>query len=100
MTNHNPQTPDPAAFERHHCPHCGRTSRHHVTRDRVPAPVLWCLSCFHVHIEGGDAGDQASGGVGRLTGNQGASLSNHYKKIIRPPRCGNPGSGKIHPMSF
>jgi len=39
-------------YEIQRCPACGRMSRHRATRDRVLAPVLWCLSCFHVHIEG------------------------------------------------
>ncbi|CCG40180.1 hypothetical protein [Magnetospirillum molischianum] len=32
------------------CPHCGRRTRHSVTRERVLVPVLWCLSCFHTHM--------------------------------------------------
>lgn len=35
----------------HHCPHCGRRTRHAVVRERVLAPALWCLSCFHLHVE-------------------------------------------------
>ncbi|WP_068437630.1 hypothetical protein [Magnetospirillum sp. XM-1] len=34
-----------------HCPHCGRRTRHSVVRERVLAPVLWCLSCFRTRIE-------------------------------------------------
>lgn len=41
--------------EFHHCPACGRRTRHRVSRDRKLAPVLWCQSCFHVHVEGGEA---------------------------------------------
>jgi uncharacterized Zn finger protein len=37
--------------EFHHCPACGRRTRHRVSRDRKLAPVLWCQSCFHVHME-------------------------------------------------
>lgn len=38
--------------EFHHCPACGRRTRHRVSRDRKLAPVLWCQSCFHVHVQG------------------------------------------------
>lgn len=34
-----------------HCPHCGRRTRHAVVRERVVAPVLWCLSCFRTRVE-------------------------------------------------
>jgi hypothetical protein len=34
-----------------HCPHCGRRTRHSVVRERVLAPVLWCLSCFRTRVE-------------------------------------------------
>jgi len=39
-----------------HCPHCGRMTRHSVVRERVLAPVLWCLSCFHARV-GNDGHD-------------------------------------------
>ncbi len=29
-----------------HCPHCGRRTRHSIVRERVLAPVLWCMGCF------------------------------------------------------
>lgn len=45
--------------EVHFCPHCGRKTRHSVTRERVLMPVLWCLSCFHTHM-GDIDGDGAS----------------------------------------
>ncbi|CAA7616308.1 hypothetical protein MCP1_180086 [Candidatus Terasakiella magnetica] len=35
-----------------HCPHCDRRTRHSVVRERVLAPVLWCLSCYRMHLEG------------------------------------------------
>jgi uncharacterized Zn finger protein len=38
--------------EFHHCPACGRRTRHRASRDRKLAPVLWCQTCFHVHMEG------------------------------------------------
>lgn len=41
----------PEKDEFHHCPSCGRRTRHRVSRDRKLAPVLWCQSCFHVHVE-------------------------------------------------
>ncbi len=41
----------PEQDEFHHCPACGRRTRHRVSRDRKLAPVLWCQSCFHVHME-------------------------------------------------
>lgn len=34
-----------------HCPHCGRETRHSIVRERVLAPVLWCLSCFRTRVE-------------------------------------------------
>jgi uncharacterized Zn finger protein len=34
-----------------HCPHCNRRTRHSVVRERVLAPVLWCLSCFRTRVE-------------------------------------------------
>lgn len=37
--------------ELHHCPACGRHTRHRVSRDRKLAPMLWCQSCFHVRVE-------------------------------------------------
>ncbi len=37
--------------EFHHCPCCARRTRHHVSRERKLAPVLWCQSCFHVRME-------------------------------------------------
>ncbi|MCR6631839.1 MAG: hypothetical protein NVV74_18325 [Magnetospirillum sp.] len=37
--------------EFHHCPACQKRTRHRVCRDRKLAPVLWCQSCFHVHVE-------------------------------------------------
>ncbi|OAN54102.1 hypothetical protein A6A04_12730 [Paramagnetospirillum marisnigri] len=33
-----------------HCPHCGQLTRHSIVRERVLAPVLWCLGCFHTRI--------------------------------------------------
>lgn len=33
-----------------HCPHCGHRTRHSIVRERVLAPVLWCLGCFHTRI--------------------------------------------------
>jgi hypothetical protein len=36
------------------CPHCGQRARHSIVRERVLAPVLWCLNCFHTRI-GDDA---------------------------------------------
>jgi len=33
-----------------HCPHCGRRTRHSIVRERVLAPVLWCLGCFHTRV--------------------------------------------------
>lgn len=38
-----------------HCPHCGQLTRHSIVRERVLAPVLWCLGCYHTRI-----GDDAS----------------------------------------
>ncbi|ARJ67151.1 hypothetical protein WV31_16490 [Magnetospirillum sp. ME-1] len=38
-----------------HCPHCGRRTRHSVVRERVLAPVLWCLSCFGTRVEAVEA---------------------------------------------
>lgn len=49
--------------EFHHCPACTRRTRHRVSRDRKLAPVLWCQSCFHVHMEApqdGQAKEQAA----------------------------------------
>ncbi|HTH18161.1 MAG TPA: hypothetical protein VL974_16000 [Magnetospirillum sp.] len=51
--------------EFHHCPACGRRTRHRVSRDRKLTPVLWCQSCFHVHMEAAPdkkerAGEQAA----------------------------------------
>lgn len=42
--------------EFHHCPVCSRRTRHRVSSDRKLAPVLWCQTCFHVHVraEGDD----------------------------------------------
>jgi len=42
------------------CPHCGRLTRHSVTRERVLVPVLWCLSCFHTHMGENDSDPSAS----------------------------------------
>jgi uncharacterized Zn finger protein len=50
----------PTQDEFHHCPHCGRRTRHAVARERVLAPTLWCLSCFHLRVE---AAETAVGGV-------------------------------------
>lgn len=47
----------PAHDDFRHCPHCGRRTRHSIVRERVLAPVLWCLGCFHTRI--GD--DEPSG---------------------------------------
>jgi hypothetical protein len=41
----------PTLDEYCHCPHCNRRTRHSVARERVLAPVLWCLSCFRTRIE-------------------------------------------------
>ncbi|WP_096701557.1 hypothetical protein [Magnetospirillum sp. 15-1] len=41
----------PTLDEYCHCPHCGRRTRHSVVRERVVAPVLWCLSCFRTRVE-------------------------------------------------
>ena len=43
--------PQNGSDEFHHCPACGRRTRHRVSRDRKLAPVLWCQTCFHVHVE-------------------------------------------------
>jgi len=40
----------PARDEMRLCPHCGRLTRHRVTRERVLAPVFWCLACFGVRV--------------------------------------------------
>ena len=40
----------PAHDDFRHCPHCGRRTRHSIVRERVLAPVLWCLGCFHTRI--------------------------------------------------
>ena len=37
-----------------HCPQCDRRTRHSIVRERVLAPVLWCLSCFRTRVEGLD----------------------------------------------
>ena len=50
----------PDAIEHLHCPECGRKTPHRVSRDRVVAPVLWCLSCFHLHVESKDDPHAAS----------------------------------------
>lgn len=53
----------PEKDEFHHCPSCSRRTRHRVSRDRKLAPVLWCQSCFHVHVEAapiGQAQEQAA----------------------------------------
>jgi hypothetical protein len=39
-----------AKDEFRHCPHCGQLTRHSIVRERVLAPVLWCLGCFHTRI--------------------------------------------------
>lgn len=36
--------------EFHHCPACARRTRHRIAYERVLAPVMWCQSCFHVHV--------------------------------------------------
>jgi ribosomal protein L37AE/L43A len=37
--------------EFHHCPQCRRRTRHRVSKgERKLAPVLWCQTCFHVHM--------------------------------------------------
>lgn len=41
----------PCTDEFHHCPACNRRTRHRASRDRKLAPVLWCQTCFHVHVE-------------------------------------------------
>ncbi|MDO8607635.1 MAG: hypothetical protein Q7R40_13945 [Phaeospirillum sp.] len=40
----------PAHNDFRHCPHCGRRTRHSIVSERVLAPVLWCLGCFHTRI--------------------------------------------------
>jgi uncharacterized Zn finger protein len=45
----------PTQDEYCHCPHCGRRTRHSVVRERVLAPVLWCLSCFRTRVEAAEA---------------------------------------------
>lgn len=50
MTHDDTARVTPVTIERHFCPGCGRVTRHHVTRARVPAPVLWCLSCYHLQV--------------------------------------------------
>lgn len=45
----------PTLDEYCHCPHCGRRTRHSVVRERVLAPVLWCLSCFRTRVEAVEA---------------------------------------------
>lgn len=47
----------PDKDEFHHCPACARRTRHRVSRDRKLAPVLWCQSCFHVHMEAPQDGE-------------------------------------------
>lgn len=51
----NPQDQD----EFHHCPACGRRTRHRVSRHRKLAPVLWCQHCFHVHVQAAGGSSQA-----------------------------------------
>ena len=53
------------------CPHCGQRTRHSIVRERVVAPVLWCLSCFHARV--GDVG-----GAG-LTPPPGAEAGQEYR---------------------
>jgi hypothetical protein len=37
--------------EYHHCPQCRRRTRHRVSRgERKLADVLWCQTCYHVHM--------------------------------------------------
>ncbi|NFV80194.1 hypothetical protein [Magnetospirillum aberrantis] len=48
---HSPSGAFQNGDEFHHCPACGRRTRHRVSRERKLAPVLWCQSCFHVHVE-------------------------------------------------
>ncbi|MFD2233755.1 hypothetical protein [Phaeospirillum tilakii] len=48
-----------AQDEIHLCPQCGQPTRHRVVRERVLAPVLWCLRCFHARIEA-DGADEGS----------------------------------------
>ncbi|MFD2232707.1 hypothetical protein [Phaeospirillum tilakii] len=50
----------PDGIEHVHCPECGRKTPHRVSRERVVAPVLWCLSCFHLHVERKDESHGAS----------------------------------------
>ena len=40
----------PAHNDFRHCPHCNRRTRHSIVSERVLAPVLWCLGCFHTRI--------------------------------------------------
>ena len=42
-----------------HCPHCGKRTRHSIVSERVLAPVLWCLACFHTRL-GDDSGEPAA----------------------------------------
>ncbi|RAU22014.1 hypothetical protein CU669_09970 [Paramagnetospirillum kuznetsovii] len=50
----------PAKDEYCHCPHCNRETRHSIIRERVLAPVLWCLSCYRTRV-GFDVQPSASG---------------------------------------
>ena len=56
-----------------HCPHCGRRTRHSIVRERVLAPVLWCLGCFHTRI--GDDEMAAPHPVARPDAGQGFRLA-------------------------
>ena len=55
-TTKRPQNVAEAQDEIHLCPQCGHPTRHRVIRERVLAPVLWCLRCFHTRIEPAAAG--------------------------------------------
>lgn len=48
--------------EFHTCPACRSRTRHHVTRQRVLAPVMWCQGCFHMwHKSAPEVLDSPSG---------------------------------------
>lgn len=48
-----------ATIEIHDCPMCQQRTRHQVSRERKLAPVMWCMSCFHVHVENPDEAKMA-----------------------------------------
>ena len=54
------ETMSPAHDDFRHCPHCGRLTRHSIVRERVLAPVLWCLGCFHTRVGDDEAPERAA----------------------------------------